>query len=194
MEKMSSDELMHTHLQKSVIFSCLHLLRRVQTKVCRPAYKMSETRDWRLRKSMLGVQHLTSPLFLYMCGRWCVCVCVWICGPSTLQEHNDGSKHRDEPGPHWQQSPGYHARCVCVRVHADCPLQSSESSWVSISKDHFPFHPSSILSKMNSLAATLLLLLGANFLNRSVWWKIQFDSHTIACYYHKVTRAPYGKA
>lgn len=34
--------------------------------------------------------------------------------PYIFQEHNDGSKHRDEPGSHQQQSPGHNARCVCL--------------------------------------------------------------------------------
>lgn len=35
--------------------------------------------------------------------------------PHTLQEHNDGCKHRNEPGPHQQQPPGHNARFVIVR-------------------------------------------------------------------------------
>lgn len=45
---------------------------------------------------------------------------------------------------------------LCHWVHEcvllDCPLWPSESSWDSISKDQFPFHPPSILPKMNFLA------------------------------------------
>lgn len=78
----------------------------------------------------------------------CSCVCVCVCASSTFQEHNDGSKHRDEPGPHWQQSPGYHARCVCMSVCVCLCMQTVPSSSASLHESpflkttsHFTLHP-----------------------------------------------------
>lgn len=72
----------------------------------------------------------------YKSLKWNLSLSMFVCESSTFQEHNAGSKHRDEPGPHRQQSSGYHARCVCKSVcECWCMLTVTsglhEPSWAS---------------------------------------------------------------
>uniref|UniRef100_A0A3Q0T893 POU domain protein n=1 Tax=Amphilophus citrinellus TaxID=61819 RepID=A0A3Q0T893_AMPCI len=71
---------------------------------------------------------------------------VWFCNRRQKEKRINPSSSTtpplDEPGPHWQQSPGYHARYVCTSVWSvpSSPASLHESPFLKTSS-HFTLHP-----------------------------------------------------